>query len=164
MWDVERCSDISTWRTWSHDRLDDMFGQSCANLFLNGTKLWKARRKTDIVLATLILQLSIQTKSVDWVLMEQFVEICDANQTLILLLSFCNCHVASLDVPNHFLESWFRRKRSFDDDVMMDLMRCSHSRVPIHCLMDQTMEMHGAKPALFCNFDVATVTLSFILT
>ena len=46
---------------------------------------------------------------------------------------------------------------------MMDLMRCSHSRVPSNCLMDQTMEMHGAKPALFCNFGVATVTLSFII-
>ena len=51
-------------------------------------------------------------------------------------------------------------KEHFDDEVMMDLMRGPDSRVPSHCLMDQTRNARCKTPTLYCNSDFATVTSS----
>ena len=51
-------------------------------------------------------------------------------------------------------------KDHFDDEVMMELMRSSDSRVPSHFLMDQTMEGTMQNRRCVCNPDVATVKSS----
>ena len=47
-------------------------------------------------------------------------------------------------------------KEHFDDEVMMDLVRGSDSRVPSHFLMEGTMQTRRC----FCNTDFATVKSS----